>query len=212
MRRPLTISPGTFQIGAMLDLDRIRRRLASQQSHAPVPADARQAAVAVILRERNGMAEVLFIKRAVKDGDPWSGHMAFPGGHKDPGDVDLLAAAVRETDEEIGLDISRAPVICSLPPQRPMSVRRAMLVAPFVFEIDGDPPFAPNHEVADVVWTPVEPMFTGENHAVESPDGGVMRFNGFRLTENHFVWGMTYRMVQTFFEAVDPGYQRRPEW
>ena len=194
----------------MLDLHRIRRRLASQPPHDPIPADARQAAVAVILRERNHVLEVLFIKRAVKDGDPWSGHMAFPGGHKDPEDVDLLAAAVRETDEEIGLDISRAPVIGSLPPERPMSVRRPMLVSPFVFEIEGDPSFAPNHEVADVVWTPVEPMFTGENHAVGSPDGGVMRFNGFRLTERHFVWGMTYRMVQTFFEAVDPGYERRP--
>ncbi len=196
----------------MLDLERIRRCLSSAPSKPSAPADTRQAAVAVILRDRAGVTEVLFIKRATKDGDPWSGHMAFPGGHKDPEDVDLLSAAIRETDEEIGLDISRAPVIGSLPAQRPMSVRRTMLVQPFVFEIEGDPSFTPNHEVADVVWTPLAPMYTGENHAVESPDGGVMQFNGFRLSGRHFVWGMTYRMVQTFFETVDPGYERRPEW
>ena len=196
----------------MLDLDRIRRRLAPRHSPGPIPADARQAAVAVILREREGVAEVLFIQRAVKEGDPWSGHMAFPGGHKDPQDASLLAAAVRETAEEIGLDISGAPVIGSLPAQRPMSARRAMQVTPFVFEIDGDPAFVPNHEVADVVWTPLEPMFRGDNHAVDSPDGGAMRFNGFRLAGGHFVWGLTYRMVQTFFEAVDPAYRRRAEW
>ena len=196
----------------MLDLDRIRCRLASPRPDSPIPTDARQAAVAVILRERLGSTEVLFIQRAVKDGDPWSGHMAFPGGHKDPDDVDLLAAAIRETDEEIGLDISQAAVIGSLPTARPMSVRRAMVVKPFVFEIDGNPRFAPNHEVADVVWTPLEPMYRGANHAVDSPDGGVMRFNGFRLEGGHFVWGMTYRMVQTFFETIDPGYERRPEW
>lgn len=196
----------------MLDLDRIRCRLAVPRTDPPIPSDARQAAVAVILRDRYGRTEVLFIQRAMKDGDPWSGHMAFPGGHKDPEDVDLLAAAIRETDEEIGLDISQARVIGSLPAARPMSVRRTMVVKPFVFEIDGDPSFAPNHEVADVVWTPLEPMYTGENHAVDSPDGGVMQFNGFRLGVRHFVWGMTYRMVQTFFETIDPGYERRPEW
>lgn len=196
----------------MLDLDRIRCRLAAPRTDPSIPADARQAAVAVILRDRRGRTEVLFIQRALKDGDPWSGHMAFPGGHKDPDDVDLLAAAIRETDEEIGLDISQAPVIGSLPTARPMSVRRTMVVKPFVFVIDGDPSFTPNHEVADVVWTPLEPMYKGENHAVDSPDGGVMQFNGFRLGGGHFVWGMTYRMVQTFFETIDPGYERRPEW
>lgn len=196
----------------MLDLDRIRCRLATPQTDPPIPTDTRQAAVALILRDRRGDTEVLLIQRAVKDGDPWSGHMAFPGGHKDPDDIDLLAAAIRETDEEIGFDISEAAVIGSLPPARPMSVRRTMVVKPFVFEIDGDPSFAPNHEVADVVWTPLEPMYRGENHAVASPDGGAMQFNGFRLGGGHFVWGMTYRMVQTFFETIDPGYERRPEW
>ncbi|MDE0038835.1 MAG: CoA pyrophosphatase [Gammaproteobacteria bacterium] len=196
----------------MLDLDRIRCRLATPRTDPPIPTDARQAAVAVILRDWAGSAEILFIKRAVKNGDPWSGHMAFPGGHKDPDDVDLLAAAIRETGEEIGLDISQATLIGSLPPARPMSVRRTMVVKPFVFEVDGDPPFAPNHEVADVVWTPLEPMYQGDNHAVDSPDGGAMQFNGFRLGGGHFVWGMTYRMVQTFFETIDPGYERRPEW
>ena len=165
--------------------------------------------MAVILRDRAGSAESLFINRAVKNGDPWSGHMAFPGGHRDPGDVDLLAAAIRETDEEIGLDISQATVIGSLPPAQPMSVRRRVVVKPFVFEIDGDPSFAPNHEVADVVWTPLEPMYRGKNHAVHNPDGGAMQFNGFRLGVGHFVWGLTYRMVQTFFETIDPSYRRR---
>ena len=196
----------------MLDLDRIRCRLRAPRTDPPIPTDARQAAVAVILRARHSRTEVLFIQRAVKDGDPWSGHMAFPGGHRDPDDVDLLAAAIRETEEEIGLDISSAAVVGSLPPAQPMSVRRTMIVKPFVFEIDSDPTFAPNHEVADVVWSPLEPMYRGENHAVDSPDGSAMHFNGFRLAGGHFVWGMTYRMVQTFFETIDPGYERRPEW
>ena len=195
----------------MLDLACIRRRLDARRPGHPIPDNARQAAVALILRERDGTSEMLFIKRAEKRGDPWSGHMAFPGGHRDPGDADLQAAAVRETAEEIGLDISRAPVIGVLTPERPMSARRYMLVAPFVFEIEGDPTFTLNHEVADVVWTPLEPMYRGENHAMATPGDGPMLFNGFRLAGGHFVWGMTYRMVQTFFEALDPDYRRLPE-
>ena len=203
----------------MLDLASIRHRLATNRPARPViDADVRQAAVAVVLRAVNGIPETLFIKRAEKDGDPWSGHMAFPGGHRDPGDADLCAAAVRETAEEIGLDISCAPVLGELPSQRPMSIRRQMLVAPFVFEIEGDPAFELNHEVAEAVWTPLAPMYHGENAERSSPPfdadaaiAGATTFSGFRLAGGHFVWGMTYRMVQTFFESLDLGYQRLPE-
>ncbi len=203
----------------MLDLRSIRRRL---RDHEPDPhaidSRVRQAAVAVVLRERDDDTEVLFIKRAERPGDPWSGHMAFPGGHRDPEDADLLAAAIRETFEEIGLDISSAAMLGELPRQRPMSVRSNMLVAPFVFEIDGNPQFAPNHEVAAVVWTPLAPMHRGDNVKRSIPpfdeDGASndpSAFSGFRLRGGHFVWGMTYRMVQTFFETIDPAYRRQPD-
>ena len=203
----------------MLDLPSIRRRLHEHEPHQAVAdSDVRQAAVAVVLRERDDEAEVLFIKRAEQPGDPWSGHMAFPGGHRDPNDANLRAAAVRETFEEIGLDISRAKVLGELPRQQPMSVRRKMLVAPFVFEIDGDPAFALNHEVAAAVWTPLAPMHRGDNVArsvppfhEESRSDDPSAFSGFRLQGGYFVWGMTYRMVQTLFETIDPAYQRQPD-
>ena len=204
----------------MLDLPSIRRRLAVER---PAPAhdedgDVRQAAVAVVLREGGDGAEMLFIKRAEKPGDPWSGHMAFPGGHRDPGDATLRDAAVRETAEEIGLDISAAKVLGELPRQTPMSIRRRMSVAPFVFEIAGDPAFTLNHEVAATVWTPLGPMHRGDNverasppfDAGDAPSGTA--FAGFRLPGvRYFVWGMTYRMVQTFFETIDPNYRRLPD-
>ena len=56
---------------------------------------------------KNGDPEILFIKRAGRVGDRWSGHVALPGGRRDPPDVDDRAAAIRETKEEVGLDLAR---------------------------------------------------------------------------------------------------------
>lgn len=197
----------------MLPIADIQARLSVHEPlRFSVRPDTRQAAVAVVLRERGGHTEVLFIQRAVKEGDPWSGDMAFPGGHLEPVDASLSAAAIRETAEEIGLVIEPSDMIGELSQQRP--VRQAgridMLVAPYVFAIDGDPAFELSHEVADVVWTRLAPMHAGDNQATEhkSIGGQPILFPGYRLGSRHFVWGLTYRMVQTLFEVLDPAYER----
>lgn len=207
----------------MLDLVSIRCRLAARsrleaKNAQPPPANgaAREAAVAVVLRERHGGTEMLFIQRAERAGDPWSGHMAFPGGHRNPEDADLPSAAMRETWEEVGLDLSDAPMLGALPDQRPMSGRRNLVVAPFVFAIAGEPALALNHEVAAAVWSPLGPMHRGENAARErlpfhrdDVADSAPSFHGFRLRDGRFVWGLTYRMVQTLFEIIDPQYRGR---
>ena len=199
----------------MLDIDSIRTRIITTAPTQFTPGpQTRQAAVAVVLRRAALDTEVLFIKRAEKKGDPWSGDMAFPGGHFDPVDEDLEAAAMRETMEEIGLDLGNADRLGPISQQRPNHAARDMLVAPYVFEIDGDPDFTINYEVDEVVWAPLGPMHRGENHDLEywrERGLGSIPYNGFRLSARHFVWGLTYRMVQTFFETIDPGYRRIPE-
>ena len=75
---------------------------------AELANEIKRAAVATILREGLEGPEVLLIRRAENPRDPWSGHMAFPGGREAPEDRDLLATAVRETHEEVGLDLQRS--------------------------------------------------------------------------------------------------------
>ena len=66
----------------------------------------RRSAVTLLIREHTGRGvEILMIERSERQGDPWSGHMAFPGGRIDESDAHSFAAAKRECHEEIGLDV-----------------------------------------------------------------------------------------------------------
>ena len=136
-------------------------------AHAPeLPAldgGTRQAAVAAILREGSAGTEALFIRRAERPGDIWSGHMAFPGGHREDVDADLQETAVRETREEIGLDLDEhARLLGHLEyvDVNPIGTRIQMIVAPYVYVLTGaTPELSPNYEVADVLWGSIRDMY-----------------------------------------------------
>lgn len=198
----------------MLTLPHIARRL---RAHAPAVLDragyARHAAVATILRDTGaGGTEVLLIKRAQRPGDLWSGHMAFPGGHWEAGDTDLAATAVRETLEEVGLDLARHGRLLGPLDQlgvHPTGARHGLLVAPYVFALAGEwPPLRPNHEVAAVLWGSLPDMFDGRAATRRDlPVQGALRnFPGYGV-HGEIVWGLTYRMLHTFFAALDPAWR-----
>jgi len=195
----------------------IRRCLASHRPETfQIRENTRCAAVAVILREHVADGtDILFIKRAEKPGDPWSGHMAFPGGHMEPVDADLKEAAMRETAEEIGLDLAPAEYLGALDQQRAMPRGRPlnMLIAPHVFVVDVAPPFTLNHEVDEVVWADLAELIGGTLHDWETRPmaGRPTAFNGYRLSAKHFVWGLTYRMLKSFFATLDPAWEPPPE-
>jgi 8-oxo-dGTP pyrophosphatase MutT (NUDIX family) len=89
------------------ELTALAARLARGEATEDAGASGRQAAVAAVLRAPpdGGDAEILLMRRAERHGDPWSGHMAFPGGRREEGDATLLDTAIREAREEVGLDL-----------------------------------------------------------------------------------------------------------
>ena len=192
-------------------VETIRNNISSFEHQEVKPnKTTRQAAVAIIVREVNNQLEMLFIKRAEKEGDPWSGHMAFPGGHREPHDPGLKEAAERETLEEIGLDLSIGNYLGAIDHQsaQPRGRILNMLIAPHVFESFGIVEFSTNYEVDEVVWAPVDDLLSNQLHDTETlPMAGAPTiFNGYRLSGGHFVWGLTYRILKSFFNIIDPSW------
>ncbi len=125
-----------------------------------------RAAVAVVLRDLGHGPEVLVIRRAVREGDRWSGDAALPGGKSDPQDASLVDTAAREALEEVGLDLSSAKVLGRLSDHPRGSFRRwtRWSVTPVLFEIHSDPALVlDTREVAEALWVPLAALTDGQH-------------------------------------------------
>ena len=159
----------------------------------------RWAAVALVLRGQTAAsAELLFIRRAERAGDPWSGHVAFPGGRRDAGDDSLEVTARRETREELSVRLDEdAALLGVLDDLRPRSAALpSIAVRPYVYALSRDVEIVPNEEVESVFWMPVAALMdpaTGGEHIFDR-GGARLRFPAYRWGDD-IVWGMTERIV-----------------
>lgn len=170
-------------------------------------AAERRAAVAAVLRPSGGNGdELLFIHRAEHPLDPWSGHMALPGGMVDPEDADALAAARRETREELALDLERsARLLGRLSDVAPRSLQRSLAISPFVFELaPGDVTLAANEEVQEALWIPLSFLADARNRSTFfwSRAGVPVPFPCCRWGDGRVIWGLTLRIVDELLELL----------
>lgn len=176
------------------------------RARPPVQVDARvpeeRAAVSVVARPDGGL---LFIRRSEREGDPWSGHMAFPGGRMDPGDASTRAAAAREAREEVGLDPENGRYVGALDdlesPARPSS--RRLVITPHVWVLPGAPALVPNEEVAGLHWFGLSRLVTGEGRGEFTYRwrNQPILLPVVRLDERD-IWGLTLRIVDDLLERV----------
>jgi len=197
----------------------IGERLAAHRPDVePSERAARRAAVAVILRQapRAGPVEALFIQRAEHPLDPWSGHMAFPGGHQDQADEGLEAVAIRETREEVGLALSPAMLLGRLDDVAGGRLAAwGLSVSPFVFACpERVAPLRLSGEVADAVWVSMDYLADPANirpyRAPRDPEGRL--FPSLPYLGRYTIWGMTYRMVAGFLNLFGVRHPAENEW
>jgi 8-oxo-dGTP pyrophosphatase MutT (NUDIX family) len=188
----------------VISVDQVRRSLARRSGVALPLTGVRQAAVAMVLTEGRSGAEVLFIERARATGDPWSGHMAFPGGRVDPTDADGRAAAERETLEEVGLSLASAELLGRLDDKKGNPrTQPELVISAFVYHVPSPGELAINHEVQDAFWFPLDGLIDRARH-VQYTAHGEFEFPGILVGEpdRHVVWGLTYSFLESFFSVV----------
>jgi len=160
------------------------------------------AAVAVLIAPDPD--SLLLIRRAERVDDPWSGHMALPGGRQDADDSDLIETAIRETEEEVGFSPSRAQLAGSLDDVVPRTpVLPPIAVRPFVFALAARPTLQPNPEVAAFRWVSLDHLLdAGTQETFEIDIRGERRqFAAYRVDEG-VVWGLTERIVSDLLRLL----------
>lgn len=204
---------------AEFDLQSLSARLLRAPPPREEQTEDARAAVAMVLRTPpgGGEAEILFIRRALRERDPWSGHIAFPGGRAAPDDASLLDTARRETLEEVGLPLdARATLLARLHdvPARARGKRFGLTISPFVFalERDADAPLVlDTSEVAEALWTPIAPLARGEGRGTYSFEVGGDKYELPSLAVGpHTLWGLTHAMFHTLLAVVAGDYAARP--
>ncbi len=186
-------------------MDRLREllelRLREHEPRRDAPEGTPRAAVSVILAPSARGAQILLIERAQRDGDPWSGHMALPGGRLEPSDPDWLHAAVRETREEVGVELDPRELVGELDDLRPVTAPARIVVRPFVFVVSRVPPTVLSDEVARVEWAPLGELARSRG-TIEVHHHGALRCMPCYFAGGRAVWGMTQRILEPFLSLA----------
>lgn len=160
------------------------------------------AAIMMILKQSDPGYSLLFIKRPDNDRDPFSGHMAFPGGRMELDDNSKLDTAVRETLEEVGININRsARVLGALDDVNPNNPRaRNYLVTPYLSILEEEVDITPDaNEVEKTIWVPMHHLVDDKNTQVRIRvrDGREVKDYAYNY-DQYLIWGMTGRVLHQF--------------
>jgi 8-oxo-dGTP pyrophosphatase MutT (NUDIX family) len=186
-------------------LARIAAELGSREPRRAEPGSYDvQAAVSLMLRPAGAGVEFLAIKRAEQERDPWSGHMALPGGRVEEADESLWGTAVRETREEIGIDLSQVGrLLGQLDDVYPRTRRiPAIAITPFVVAVGPEVVPRTSWEVEYAVWVPLQVVVdegargTLVHDAVPEREFPTIEYAG------HTIWGLTLRILSQMEEML----------
>jgi 8-oxo-dGTP pyrophosphatase MutT (NUDIX family) len=190
-----------------ITLHQIQRALAGHQPRF-VEAEPHHAAASVALVLAGGAElSLCLIRRAERAGDPWSGHLALPGGHSEPTDAHPRAAAERETLEEVGLALGDGQWLGALSqlPVRLGGGAVQLVLSSFIYYLGPQlAPFTGSDEVAEAFWLPLSHLWDPANaSSVEwRRDGRRLLYPAIRC-RGSVLWGLTLRVLTLFSDVLD---------
>jgi 8-oxo-dGTP pyrophosphatase MutT (NUDIX family) len=167
--------------------------------------DFRKAAVLVALLQRKDGLHVLFTRRTAHLSQH-AGQISFPGGRSETHDHDAIDTALRESEEEIGLDKSAVEILGLLPEYFTIT---GYCVTPVVAAIKDPPSLSSDpNEVAEIFEVPLAFLMDGQHHQrrtiVMSPPGQEPQQRTFYAMpyQDHFIWGATAGMLRNLFHLL----------
>lgn len=185
---------GSNHVDAAFSVESLRHRLLTTDRvrgpDGPVP----DAAVAVMFKSSRSTSSLLLIRRTKRRSDPWSGQIAFPGGHRAHTDDSFLETAMREANEEVGISLEAHAVLGVLPPIYART--RRIRVVPFVFQLRSRVKLRPNREVADAFWVSINELVRSKvvksKVRVEECERTVDSY----VIDGKVIWGLTFRIIR----------------
>lgn len=197
------ISPADFS-----PLEQVRSALATYQPRLVDRSawpDHTPAAVALLFRQsQDGGVEILFILRAEFPGDPWSGNIAFPGGHIEIDDDSARSAAEREAFEEIGIDLQHEEFLGQI--DDVAGAHLPVIVSCFAYIVAETTVITPNREIGETFWVPIKTLADPERQRLHN-----VIFRGEKLERpaldllgpgRTLLWGITYRLLSHFMKLT----------
>lgn len=207
VRSPTNIE-SSLNLENRLLVERLKASFARNMAN-PSPGNLPRAAVSVILKPGEGdrsSLEMLLVKRKEREGDPWSGHMAFPGGRFERQDGEILQTAVREAMEEAGINLRECELLGRLDEVVPSSLR-LIRVLPFVVLAPENTGVAlDNREIDQSFWVPISYFMDKKNISSNSIErfGIKSEVPSYRLFGQYVVWGLTFRIIQDLINRAEP--------
>ena len=194
-------------------METISKALSAYQPKEIDPRQSiRSAAVALLLRGSEDSPEVLLIERSSQPNDPWSGNLSFPGGRIDDTDASALAAAIRETSEEVGLSLRSDQLLGRLDDLH--GTRVPIKVSCFVFKVAADQQPVINEEVQHAMWVSLSLLQQPHLHALRSVNwhGTAIQVPSIYIDDSRPpLWGLTYRFMCHFFKVVGTSLSELPQ-
>jgi len=201
----------TLNITTKQNAKQLQQALSSPEAGLLDVGDCMQAAVAICLRERNDELEILLMRRAFDENDPWSGQICLPGGRHEVSDESSRVTAERETQEEVGIQLNESHFIsrCNDSYAPIISNNKQVHISVYAYLIEKQIRTNINYEVAGCSWTPVSALADSLNYREFShPQQADKTMQGIAIgtipqEPEPILWGLTLRILTEFFSKLN---------
>ena len=181
----------------MLKLEDIRPLLSSELTTKPNHDGTKLASVLVVIY---GEEPKIIMTKKSEILKIHAGEISFPGGKWDKKDEDLLTTALRETKEEIDLEIKPEQIIGQLKPVR--TLNSGFTITPFVAVVDELSNLNHNFEVESIHHIPLEPFLKTLEDDPDPNHHSIQEMHIFKFND-HIVWGASARILKQIMDIFE---------